>query len=178
MAEGDEVIAIEKAAEEERARIAAGGAPPDPDARDPFDVSLDPFREALGRSRGIFGGAIGDLGGIAGQFGSMAADPFGTAGTPTALGMERDRALNLSRQGLARRGLGGSSIQANQQARLNQGFVEQGLGQQRANLLSQAGVLGQQTDTSEQGTNLELAIPSILTAQTAAENAGQGGGKK
>ncbi len=152
--------------------VTGAPVPPPGAGPDPFDLSLDDFRAALERSRGIFGGAIGGIGNIAGQFGQLAE------GFDPVLDAQRDRALNASRQGLARRGLAGSSISANESARINQGFVEQGLNQRRADLGAQAGLLGQQTGLSEQAANLELAIPSILTAQTAAENAGQGGGKK
>ena len=167
MAEGDEVIAIEE--EQKAAANAAAAAPAVPTA---FDALLDPFRQGLPGVRDIFGGATSQLGDIAGQFGGFAQ------GIDPVLSAQRDRALNLSRQQLARRGLGGSSIAANEGARINQGFVEQGLAQRRGDLGAQAGLLGQQAGLAEQGLNLELALPAISTAQTAAENAGQGGGKK
>ncbi len=141
-----------------------------------FGSTLQPFPgggfPAPAAAQGTGGGIIGDIGGIAGQFGGFAQ------GFDPVLDAQRDRALNLSRQQLARRGLEGSSIGANEAARINQGFVEQGLSQRRADLGAQAGLLGQQAGLAEGGANLELALPSIDIARTAAENAGQGGGKK
>ena len=137
---------------------------------------LAPFRQQLGETAGIFGGAVSGLGDIAGQFGSMAQNPFGTADDPTSLGMQRTGALNQSRQGLERRGLGGSSILANEQARINQGFQQTGLGQQQSFLGAQAGLLGQQAGLSEQQANLELALPQIDVARMAAGASGGGGG--
>ena len=131
---------------------------------------LDPFRDALSRSRGIFGGAIEGIGGIADQFGEFAQ------GFDPVLDAQREQALNASRQGLERRGLGGSSVLANEQARINQGFVTQGLARRDQQLGAQAGLLGQQAGLSEDAANLELAIPQIEIARTAAENAGRGGG--
>lgn len=123
---------------------------------------------------GVFGdqggGIIGNVGDIAGQFGQFAQ------GFDPVLGAQRDRALNQSRQGLARRGLGGSSIGANEAARINQGFVEQGLARRDQQLGTQAGLLGQQAGLAEGGANLELAIPSIEVAAEAARRSGQGGG--
>jgi hypothetical protein len=154
------------------------------------------YHNALGFSTQL-GGIGQDVRGIAGQFGQFAQ------GLDPALEFQRQQQLNEQRRGLARQGVTGTVAQ-NEFANTNQRFTQAQLQNRNQNLLTQAGLFGQEAGlVGQQGqmqglaggflgaqagvtdqragmgqTRLqnELIDPTLLIGAEAAQNAGQGGG--
>mgnify|MGYP001610481001 CR=1 FL=1 len=152
-----------------------GGGGPDwrrpgaPTPKPPVDQNMADFLAALKWSQKGLKGDIGNLSGLYGQFGDIAL------GNDPLLARLKAEGIDTQRGNLARQGITGS-VAENEFVRTAQGFDAMNLGRRDMALGSQAGIVGQMSDTRSAYAQ-NAALPKGLDiAELAAKNQGKGDG--